>query len=359
MKYSLIALRNTRHALGSVRYDKIADAFLSGGVFLDEVLVLPYDGASELAAALTRLSYECDGVFLTCDGVLLSYLKDAVSVFCEGRFSGDFITETEKCLFAVLPASDAGADLVCGEVIPLIDKRRRKRYDRMVIRTVAAPSELLRTTVASAENISGGKLSYNLSEKFGDGRLEIIYDSETPKMLADEVLRVAATQLNDFMYAMEDIPLARRLYDVLKLRRLRLATAESFTGGGVGRALVEISGASAFFYEGLNTYDNQSKINRLGVSPYTIKSHGAVSDEVAYEMAAGLIAQGNCDVAVATTGIAGPKSDGSDKPVGLCFIAVGTKEKVRVYRYQLEGDREKITETAINLALFLTYKEIK
>ncbi len=76
-------------------------------------------------------------------------------------------------------------------------------------------------------------------------------------------------------------------------------------------------------------------------------------------MAAGLIAQGNCDVAVATTGIAGPKSDGSDKPVGLCFIAVGTKEKVRVYRYQLEGDREKITETAINLALFLTYKEIK
>ncbi len=103
MKYSLIALRNTRHALGSVRYDKIADAFLSGGVFLDEVLVLPYDGASELAAALTRLSYECDGVFLTCDGVLLSYLKDAVSVFCEGRFSGDLLRKRKNVCLRYCP----------------------------------------------------------------------------------------------------------------------------------------------------------------------------------------------------------------------------------------------------------------
>lgn len=359
MKYALIALRNTRHALGSVRYDKIADAFLSGGVFLDEVVALPYDGASELAAALTRLSYECDGVFLTCDGVLLPFVKDAIGALCQGQYYGDFVAETEKCLYAVIPATDAGVELVRAEVIPAVDKRRRKRYERMVVKTVYAPAEALRNAVSSAENISAGKLSYSLSERFGDAKLEVIYDSDTPKMLIDDVMRVIVTQLNDYIYVMEDISLAQRLYDVLKLRRMRFATAESFTGGGVGRALVEIPGASSFFYEGVNTYDNQSKIERLGVSPYTLKSHGAVSDEVAYEMAAGLIGQGHCDVAVATTGIAGPKSDNTDKPVGLCYIAVGTAEKVRVYRYQLEGDREKITQTAINLALFLTYKEIK
>ena len=152
---------------------------------------------------------------------------------------------------------------------------------------------------------------------------------------------------------------AERLFETLKLRRLRISTAESFTGGGVGRALVRIPGASSVFFEGLNTYDNKSKCERLGVSDFTIKNKGAVSDETAYEMAAGLIARGNCDVAVATTGVAGPTAAGTDKPVGLCFIAVGTKERVRVFRFRLAGDRETVTETAVNLALFLTYRELK
>lgn len=348
-----------RHSLGSVNYEKIADALLSGGVLLDEVTALPYDSASELSATLTRLSYECDGVFLTCDDVLLPVAKEAIAAICKDGFRGGFLAESDNCLYAVVPATDEGAEYVRAEVIPAVDKRRKKRYERMVVKTVYAPAETLRAAVAAAENISGGKLAYSLSEKFAAGRLEVIYDSETPKMLADEVMRLIVSQLGDYIYAVEDVSLAQRLFDVLQLRRMRFATAESFTGGGVGGALVKIPGASAFFYEGLNTYDNQSKTERLGVSPYTLKSHGAVSDEVAYEMAAGLIAQGHCDVAVATTGIAGPKSDGSNKPVGLCYIAVGTKEQVRVYRYQLEGDREAITQTAINLALFLTYKEIK
>ena len=76
-------------------------------------------------------------------------------------------------------------------------------------------------------------------------------------------------------------------------------------------------------------------------------------------MAAGLIADGHCDLAVATTGIAGPQSDGTEKPVGLCYIAVGTREQVRVFRYRLNGDRDTITNTAVNLALFLAYREIK
>ena len=76
-------------------------------------------------------------------------------------------------------------------------------------------------------------------------------------------------------------------------------------------------------------------------------------------MAAGLIASGTCVLAIATTGIAGPKSDNTAKPVGLCYLAIGTKERVRVYRFHLSGDRENITKTAINLALFYAYREIK
>ena len=135
--------------------------------------------------------------------------------------------------------------------------------------------------------------------------------------------------------------------------------AVSFTGGGIGKRIVSVPGASEVYFEGVNTYDERAKIKRLGVSEYTLRTVGAVSDETAYEMAAGLLASGDCDVSVATTGLAGPKSDRTELPVGLCYIAVGLKEKVFVYRYKFEGTREEITETAINYALFLAYRQLK
>ena len=177
-------------------------------------------------------------------------------------------------------------------------------------------------------------------------------------MTADEVVRILATDLKDYVYAMEDVTLAERLVEALKLHRMHVSTAESFTAGGVGRAIVRIPGASRVFFEGINAYDNKAKKERLHVNEYTLMSKGAVSDETAYEMAAGLLREGNCDLAIATTGIAGPEADGTNKPVGLCFLAVGTRERVRVFRFQLAGDRETVTRTAINYALFLAYKEI-
>ena len=76
-------------------------------------------------------------------------------------------------------------------------------------------------------------------------------------------------------------------------------------------------------------------------------------------MAYGLLETGNCNLSIATTGIAGPKSDGTKKPVGLLYIAVGNEEHVSVYEYNLKGSRQSITETAINIALFLAFKKLK
>jgi nicotinamide-nucleotide amidase len=76
-------------------------------------------------------------------------------------------------------------------------------------------------------------------------------------------------------------------------------------------------------------------------------------------MADGLISGGNCDVSISTTGIAGPKSDNTNKPVGLIYIGIGTHDNVSVYKYNLDGNRDNITNTAINLALFLAYKHLK
>ena len=100
-------------------------------------------------------------------------------------------------------------------------------------------------------------------------------------------------------------------------------------------------------------------MERLGVTEFTVKQRGTVSEETAYEMALGLLKSGNCDLAVATTGVAGPDPDEKVNPVGLCYFAVGTPERVEMYCYHLGGDRETITETAVNLALFLAYRALK
>ncbi len=358
MKYAGIVLRNVKNPLSSVDYAQVFDALLAGGVVLEEIVFVPYDAPGRLSAALLRLAAECDGVFAVCARVLVPTVREAVQIASEETFSDECMLESDDCLYAVLPEGERGAALVREQLVPAIDKRRRRTYARVVLRAVSAPPESLREVLCRAEEIACGRLFLHASEQFGDTRIEVVYDQETPKMIADEVVRVLASGLKEYLYAMEDVSPAARLVEALKLHKLHVATAESFTAGRVGAEIVRIPGASAVFYEGVCAYDNRAKHERLGVNELTLMDKGAVSDETAYEMAAGLLKQGHCDLAIATTGIAGPSSDVGNKPIGLCYIAVGTAEKVRVFRFQLAGDRECVTQTAVNLALFLAYKEI-
>ena len=231
--------------------------------------------------------------------------------------------------------------------------------DQTVLRCVGAADAHIQALIARAKTVDEGKITYQRTRKFDEDLLRISYDENISKRLIECVIRIFAEGLTDCLYAMDDTPLEEQLVTLLKLRGKMLSVAESFTGGGVGKRIVSVSGASEVFFEGLNTYNELSKIKRLGVSEYTLKTFGAVSDQTAYEMAAGLIQSGDCDISIATTGIAGPKSDRTMLPVGLCYIAVGTKERVFVYRYKFDGSREEITEKAINYALFLAYKQLK
>lgn len=224
---------------------------------------------------------------------------------------------------------------------------------------MGAPADTVKAVLREAEQNSAGQLRVHLTESAGDQRFEIVYDNSTPKMLIDDVTRRLIVGLGDHVYAADDTPLNRRVIELLSLRGLKLSIAESFTGGGIAQKLIEVPGASKVLFESIVAYDNGSKMKRLGVHESTLRGKGAVSDDTAYEMAAGLIAGGDCDVSVATTGIAGPQSDGTDKPVGLCFLAVGTKETVYVYKYMYAGTRSEITRRAITQALYLLYKQLK
>ncbi len=150
---------------------------------------------------------------------------------------------------------------------------------------------------------------------------------------------------------------AEALVELLKQEDLMLATAESCTGGLVADAIVSVAGASDVFYEGIVSYANGSKVNRLRVSERTLREYGAVSKETAQEMAEGLLSQ-NVDVAISTTGIAGPTGGTIDKPVGLVYIAVASIAGTRVEGYNFSGDRDAIRKQARDAALNLAFEYI-
>ncbi|MCB1337700.1 MAG: CinA family protein [Maritimibacter sp.] len=141
------------------------------------------------------------------------------------------------------------------------------------------------------------------------------------------------------------------LLDLCRAKGLTLATAESCTGGMVGAALTDIAGSSDVYERGVITYSNAAKIALLGVKPATLEAHGAVSEEVAREMAEGLLAAAPVDIAVSVTGIAGP--GGSEhKPEGRVCFGLATRsgtatETVEFGALGRAGVRAAATEHAL------------
>lgn len=162
----------------------------------------------------------------------------------------------------------------------------------------------------------------------------------------------------DEAYNNDEMKLSEMLVALAQECGKRISTAESCTGGMIASAIVDIPGCSEVFLEGLVTYSNQAKRDRLGVSEDTLDKYGAVSAETAVEMANGLLAQG-ADIGLSVTGIAGPDGGTKDKPVGLVYIAVVSEKQSDVYRNILKGDRNSVRRQTANLAMFYTIQHLK
>lgn len=147
--------------------------------------------------------------------------------------------------------------------------------------------------------------------------------------------------------------LAIRLGQSCRRRRVVLAVAESCTGGMVAEAITRVSGSAKWFDRGFVTYSNTAKRELLGVSGRTLANHGAVSERVAREMAAGALEQGGPAVAsVAITGIAGPTGGSRSKPVGTVWFAWAARRGlVQARCFRFEGDRHEIRRQASAVAL--------
>ena len=142
-----------------------------------------------------------------------------------------------------------------------------------------------------------------------------------------------------------------KLLELLSKHNLKIATAESCTGGLVAGVLCDISGISAYFEEGYITYSEEAKCKNLGVLPETLAHYGVVSCEVAEEMAMGAAERANADCAIATTGVAGPTGGTEENPVGTVCFACVVRNQVLTERMIFEGNRMEIRMQAAVYAI--------
>jgi len=148
-----------------------------------------------------------------------------------------------------------------------------------------------------------------------------------------------AKLLGDVVYATEDISLPEAVGQMLRESGLKVATAESCTGGYLAHLLTSIPGSSDYYLGGVVSYANSVKREVLGVSPETLREHGAVSEPVVRQMVEGVCRLTGADLAMATSGIAGPGGGTPEKPVGTIWIAVGNEKEQHTHLLQLGKTR--------------------
>jgi PncC family amidohydrolase len=156
---------------------------------------------------------------------------------------------------------------------------------------------------------------------------------------------------------MNEKTLAVLVGELLIARQMTIATAESCTGGLISHLITDVSGSSAYMMGGVVAYSNEAKMKLLGVKQETLAAVGAVSEEVASELAAGAKSIFGVDCVLSVTGIAGPTGGTVDKPVGLTYIGLATPENITVRRFVWGGDRvqNKMSSAQAALQMLMDY----
>ena len=263
--------------------------------------------------------------------------------------------ELNDTLYAVM---DEYSDEYMDEtVLPMLNSRCKTLYTTEIIKTFSKSEEELRELLKNEiKNRNRIAISFYPSEC--ECEIDIRYSSKMSREIVNSVISNVKNTVKEYTYAYRDISLAQRVFEMLQIHRKRVCIAESFTGGAIASALTLCPGASEFVSEGIVSYTNESKIRRLGVSKHTLESWGAVSSDCVYEMAVNIMRQSGCDVCVATSGNAGPKSE-REGEVGRCYIAVGDMSGIHIFEHDFHGNRESITECGTKYALYYLYKQLQ
>ena len=268
-----------------------------------------------------------------------------------GTAPGIIIEENNKRIVLLPGPPREMRDMFEKSVKPYLEKFSSKKFISKYVRFYGIGESLLETKIKDImDNQTNPTLA--LYAKTGEVLLRITASGDNKEECEDLIrkqLDEIENRVGEYIYLVgdEDISSTQTemntvVANLLIENKFTIAIAESLTGGKISSMLVEKSGISEAFLEGIVCYSNKSKINTLGVREETLAKFGAVSEEVAKEMALGAAKRLGADFAVVTTGIAGPNSDESGKPVGLAYIGIYAQGDISVKECLFTGDRELI-----------------
>lgn len=189
--------------------------------------------------------------------------------------------------------------------------------------------------------------------KVGEVEIKIIGRSKDKKIIEEDIsniVKILEERFEKNIYGFDNTPIEIVVFQMLKKNNYKIGFCESCTGGLISGKFSRIAGVSEVLDRSIVTYSNKSKIEEVKVKPETLKEFGAVSREVALEMANGMLEHGDLDIALSVTGIAGPGSETDTKPVGLVYICIATKNSSKIVELNLTGSRNAIQDKATTRA---------
>ncbi len=283
------------------------------------------------------------------------FLKNRV-----GSASGMLFSKNNTKIISMPGVPPEMKSIFVEEVIPLLNKDNSDFH--IIKKTILTAGELEAVIADKLKDIVNDlpkNMSFAYLPNLGRVRLRLTARGNNKSKL-EQLIQIFSLKIHerigDLIFGYEDDTIANVVGKILSENQLHLATAESCTGGMIAHFVTSISGSSAYYKGSVIAYSNEIKEQILGVSHKTLEKHGAVSEETAKEMVSGVLKALNCNIALATTGIAGPTGGTKEKPVGTIWLAVGTKDRIETLKLQLGKNRLKNIETSTVLALNLLRK---
>ena len=214
------------------------------------------------------------------------------------------------------------------QIRPILQKWQDSVIHYRMIRTMGIGESTLETVLLP---LIDGQTDPTIATYAKEGECSLRIASKRPTLeeaaaAVDEMTEKVQEIIGEYIYSIDNEELVDVVGRMLKEKKISIACAESCTGGLFAGALTEVPGISAVFDRGIVTYSNRAKVEELGVNPETLDKFGAVSEETACEMAAGLAKVTGCDLCISVTGEAGPESS-EGKPVGTIYVGLCFKEK--------------------------------
>ena len=222
------------------------------------------------------------------------------------------------------------------KISPWVEEKIDSKIFQINIRTTGIPESILFEKVKNIDleenchNIGYYPSVYGVDVRIAGEDLEKI------EKLKDDI----RANINEYIYEIGDQNLEEVLIKKLKKKKMTISCAESCTGGLIGHRLTQVPGGSEVFNGGMITYSNESKINQLGITLKNIEDFGAVSEQVALEMAENIKNKFGTSIGVSTTGIAGPGGGSKSKPVGLVYVGYCDDKSLKVKRFNFSSSRE-------------------